>query len=142
MSSNKNHNNKNYKINLGFLKLGKALSSLEQIVIKPNQEDRSNIDAAIQRFEFTIELFWKLLKNILESLGVEEQYPKNVLQEAFKGHLIDHEQDWLKMLEDRNITSHTYNEDLADQIFTRIKLYAPILRKTYNKLLIKFDVEK
>ena len=40
MSSNKNHNNKNYKINLGFLKLGKALSSLVQIVIKPDQEDR------------------------------------------------------------------------------------------------------
>ena len=129
----------NYKVELGFLKLGKALSSLEQIVVKPNQDDRSNIDASIQRFEFTIELFWKLLKNILESKGVEVQYPKNVLQEAFKGHLINHEQSWLKMLEDRNMTSHTYDEDLADQIFMRIKLYTPVLRETYNKLFEDFS---
>lgn len=60
---------------------------------------------------------WKLLKNILESKGVKVQYPKNILQEAFQGHLINHEQIWLKMLEDRNMTSHTYNEELADQIF-------------------------
>lgn len=60
-------NSNNYKMEWGFLKLGKALISLEKIIVKPDQEDRSNIDAAIQRFEFTIELFWKLLKNILES---------------------------------------------------------------------------
>jgi nucleotidyltransferase substrate binding protein (TIGR01987 family) len=94
---------KNPKIELGFSKLSRALTSLEDIASKPQQEDRSNIDASIQRFEFTIELFWKLLRAILESKGVEVQYPKDVLREAFKGHLIDHEQEWLKMLLDRNI---------------------------------------
>ena len=127
-----------YKITLSLTKLGKALESLEQITAKPSQPDRSNIDAAIQRFEFTIELFWKLLKNILASLGTEVQYPKNVLQEAFKGHLINNEQLWLQMLEDRNITSHTYDEDLADQIFDRIKTYVPILRETYNNIREKY----
>jgi nucleotidyltransferase substrate binding protein (TIGR01987 family) len=118
----------------GFLKLGKALISLEKIIVKPDQEDRSNIDAAIQRFEFTIELFWKLLKNILESKGVEVQYPKNILQKAFQGHLINHEQIWLKMLKDKNMTSHTYDEQLADQIFSRIKSYISVLRETYDSL--------
>lgn len=127
-----------YKITLSLTKLGKALESLEQITAKPSQPDRSNIDAAIQRFEFTIELFWKLLKNILASLGTEVQYPKNVLQEAFKGHLINNEQLWLQMLEDRNITSHTYDEDLADQVFDRIKTYVPILRETYNNIRGKY----
>jgi hypothetical protein len=45
--------------------LEKALQSLEAIAFKPFQKDRSNIDATIQRFEFTIELFWKTLKTIL-----------------------------------------------------------------------------
>ena len=127
-------NSNNYKMEWGFLKLGKALISLEKIIVKPDQEDRSNIDAAIQRFEFTIELFWKLLKNILESKGVEVQYPKNILQKAFQGHLINHEQIWLKMLKDKNMTSHTYDEQLADQIFSRIKSYISVLRETYDSL--------
>ena len=67
-----------YKIKLAFAKLEKALNALEIIASKPMQEDRSNIDATIQRFEFTVELFWKLLKYILESKGVEVQYPKDV----------------------------------------------------------------
>ncbi|WP_367363957.1 HI0074 family nucleotidyltransferase substrate-binding subunit [Candidatus Tisiphia endosymbiont of Nedyus quadrimaculatus] len=125
---------KDPKIELGFSKLSRALISLEDIVFKPMLEDRSNIDATIQRFEFTIELFWKLLRVILESKGVAVQYPKDVLREAFKGHLIDHEQEWLKMLLDRNITSHTYDEQLADKIYNNIKSYIPTLRSTFDKL--------
>jgi hypothetical protein len=59
------------KIKLGFVKLQKALYALEVIATKPLDEDRRNIDATIQRFEFTVELFWGLLKSILESKGVE-----------------------------------------------------------------------
>ncbi len=123
-----------YKIELGFTKLDKALKSLEQIANKPNQADRSNIDATIQRFEFTIELFWKLLRVILEGKGVEVQYPKDVLRESFKGHLIDHENQWLEMLKDRNLTSHTYDEKLADEIFARIKKYVVIFKITFDQL--------
>jgi nucleotidyltransferase substrate binding protein (TIGR01987 family) len=123
-----------YKIDLGFLKLGKALASLEQISAKPHEKDRSNIDATIQRFEFTIELFWKLLKGILESKGVEVQFPKDVLQKAYEGHLIDHEQEWLQMVRDRNLTSHTYDEKLADAIYLRIQSHLPILRQEFDKL--------
>lgn len=63
------------KIALSYAKLAKALNALEQMVNKPMQEDRSNVDACIQRFEFTFELFWKLLKRILEAEGVEVVYP-------------------------------------------------------------------
>lgn len=48
---------RSYKVKLGFSKLEKALISLEAIANKPMQEDRSNVNATIQRFEFTIELF-------------------------------------------------------------------------------------
>ncbi|WPY01397.1 Nucleotidyltransferase substrate binding like protein [Candidatus Trichorickettsia mobilis] len=131
------------KIKLAFVKLQKALYALEIIAKKPLDEDRRNIDATIQRFEFTIELFWKLLKSILESKGVEVQYPKDVLREAYKGYLIDHEEQWLQMLKDRNLTSHTYDydENLADIIYQRILTYVPVFKETYVKLADKFNDE-
>jgi len=112
----------------------KAIQALGVMICKPMDEDRGNIDASIQRFEFTIELFWKLLKRILETKGVEVRYPKDVLQEAYAGGLIDDEKVWLRMLKDRNLTSHTYNEDLADEIYEHIKKYYPILEEALQKI--------
>ena len=130
---------KNHKIEPRLQKLSKALMALETVAKKPMEQDRSNIDATIQRFEFTIELFWKLLKAILEEKGVSVQYPKDVLQESFNGHLIDNEADWLNMLNDRNLTSHTYDEELANKIFTNIQKYMPILRKTFDILNLRLQ---
>ena len=121
-----------------FQKTEKALTALEIVTIKPAEKDRINIDATIQRFEFTIELFWKLLKKILLTKGVTTQYPRDVLQEAYAGSLIDDEQMWIRMLDDRNQTSHTYDEDLANQIYERIKTYTPIFRNTLMKLKEQF----
>lgn len=122
------------QITEAFSKTEKALESLKIMIDKPMQEDRSNIDATIQRFEFTIELFWKLLKRILAEKGVEVLYPKDVLKQAYSGHLIDDELIWLNMLKDRNLTSHTYNEQLADEIYSHIITYYPILKDTFDRL--------
>lgn len=117
-----------------FEKLGNALDALEVMVNKPMQDDRSNIDACIQRFEFVTEFFWKALKRILEADGLQVFYPKDVIQEAYRGHLIDDEKLWLEMLKDRNQTSHPYDRELADRIYSNIKSYFPLLKKTYLKL--------
>lgn len=117
-----------------MLKLDKALTALEAIYEKPHESDRSNIDATIQRFEFTFELFWKTLKVFLYDQGLEANYPKEVLQESYKAGIFNDEQMWLRMLKDRNLTSHTYDEDLADEIFERIQGYVPLLRSAYEKL--------
>lgn len=123
------------KITESFEKLRKALDSLGTIIVKPMQDDRSNIDASIQRFEFCVELFWKLLKRIIEAQGQEVHYPKEVLREAYAGKLINDEQIWIAMLQDRNLTSHTYNEQLADSIYSHIKeTYYPLMRKTFENL--------
>jgi len=111
-----------------FEKFKKALLSLEAIYLKPMQDDRSNVDATIQRFEFTFELAWKFLKDYFLERDLELHYPKEVIQEAFNVNLIDDEVLWIKMLKDRNMTSHTYDEKLADEIYKRIKLYVPVLR--------------
>jgi nucleotidyltransferase substrate binding protein (TIGR01987 family) len=126
------------QINEAFIKTEKALQALKQMLDRPMQDDRGNIDAAIQRFEFTIELFWKLLKRILASKGLDVIYPKDVLQQAYKGSLIDNEQLWIAMLRDRNLTSHTYNEELADQIFKNLYTYYPELKKTFEQLKAQY----
>jgi nucleotidyltransferase substrate binding protein (TIGR01987 family) len=125
------------KIAIKFNKLEKALTALEAIYLKSNLPDRSNIDATIQRFEFTFELFWKTLREFFLQKGLEINFPKDVLKEAFSAGIITDETTWLEMLKDRNLTSHTYNEALADIIFANIKNYTPLIRKVVNDLASK-----
>lgn len=122
------------KSSIKLEKFNKTLISLEAIYLKPMQEDRSNIDATIQRFEFTFELAWKFLKDYFAERDIELNYPKEVLQEAFKVSIIRHEDVWVKMLHDRNMTSHTYDEKLADEIHIRIKTYVPEFRYLLDKV--------
>lgn len=116
-------------IQIKFEKFQKALTSLEKIYLKPLNEDRSNIDATIQRFEFTFELAWKLLKAYFKERDIELYYPKDIIKEAFAAAIINDEDLWIEMLSDRNMTSHTYDEKLADEIHGRIKNYVPELKK-------------
>ena len=115
-------------------KFKKALISLESIYLKPIQQDRANVDATIQRFEFTFELAWKFLKDYFSERDIQLNYPKEVIQEAFSVDLIEEEDVWVKMLKDRNMTSHTYDEKLANDIYSRIKLYVPKLRNLLDKI--------
>jgi nucleotidyltransferase substrate binding protein (TIGR01987 family) len=135
-------NQNQQKITDSFLKLEKALAKLIIALNKPMEEDRTNIDASIQRFEFTIELFWKLLKRLIENLGGEVSFPKEVLKEAYKANMISDEQIWLLMLEDRNQTSHTYDEELADKIYKNLHIYYPIMQQTYDRLKKTFKPEE
>lgn len=81
----------------------------------------------------------ELLKKLLFAKGVTSQYPRDVLQQAYAGNLIDDEQLWVSMLTDRNQTSHTYDEDLANQIYERIKIYTPVFSKTLVSLSKKIN---
>lgn len=79
-------------------------------------------DSAIQRFEFTYELAWKLLKALMEFKGATEaKFPRDVFREAYAGGLVADGDAWLDMLNDRNLTSHNYSEPIARGIYERIK---------------------
>ena len=117
------------KVQIKFEKFKKALSSLEAIYLIPAKKDRANIDATIKRFEFTFELAWKFLKDYFLERDLQLNYPKEIIKEAFAVNLIDNENVWIQMLTDRNMTSHTYDEKLADEIYDRIKNYVPELNK-------------
>lgn len=114
-----------------FVSLKKVLVRFEEIVLIDKAEnDRIVIDAAIQRFEFTFELFWKNLKKVLENEGYGVKTPKESLQQAYQIGWIDDEVIWLNMLRDRNLTSHTYNEFQADEIYKNFPGYLEKLKKS------------
>ncbi len=82
----------------------------------------------IQFFEMTFELAWKMLKDYLEEQGfLDVNSPRSVLKKAFEIGLISDGHQWLQCLQDRNLTSHTYNEEIAIEIETTIRqTYYPL----------------
>lgn len=74
-------------------------------------------DAVIQRFEFCWELAWKVLKMRLEQVGVEVLTPRDVFREALEKGLIKDGNLWSEAQKMRNLTSRTYDEDLANQVY-------------------------
>lgn len=125
----------NAETKLIFDQLNNALKKLEEVAALPPSPQKYEIDLTIHRFEFTIELFWKALRKKLSTeYGVNVNSPKPILQEAYQNQLIENEEIWLAMLNDRNLTSQTYKEALAHEIYENIKRYTPFLRKSFNKL--------
>jgi nucleotidyltransferase substrate binding protein (TIGR01987 family) len=78
-------------------------------------------DGVIQRFEFTTELAWEATREYLLDQGfVEVNSPKTVMKEAFSYGLIKNDEIWVQILNDRNLTSHIYKEDISIEICNRI----------------------
>ena len=116
--------------------LGRALSKLKESLSRDPEKDDIVIDATIQRFEFTYELSWKLMKSYLEYNGVTDiSSPRSTIKTSFKEGLIEDGELWLKMLEDRNRTSHTYDEATALDIYNNIRnAYITLLDHAYESL--------
>jgi nucleotidyltransferase substrate binding protein (TIGR01987 family) len=124
----KENNNKRYSHSL--LQFNKALDRLQEALLKKT-EDKLIIDGTIQRFEFSVELAWKSLKKILEDeeLITTVSSPKAIIRMAYQLGWIKEESLWINMLIDRNQTSHTYKEDLAQAIYLKLGSYYEQLRQ-------------
>ena len=79
------------------------------------------VDGTIQRFEFAFELAWKLMQAILRVHGIEAASPRAAIKEAFRAGWLPDGEGWIDMLEDRNKTSHLYDETAAQAIYDKIK---------------------
>lgn len=105
-----------------------ALSRLQEAV--EIAQDDLDKDGVLQRFEFCTELLWKSLKAILAYQGIECYSPRSCIKEAFKTKIIPDDEVVLDMIEDRNRSSHVYDEEESWKIFERIKkVYLPYLQK-------------
>jgi nucleotidyltransferase substrate binding protein (TIGR01987 family) len=113
----------------------KAVMALQNALAQPKNEFTR--DACIQRFEYTFELSWKMLKRHLSmEAGVEEYSIKNLFRAADKAHLIDNLERWFRYLEVRNLTSHTYNEKVAEEAYSAAKQFAD----DANTLLSRLEI--
>ena len=84
-------------------------------------------DSLIQRFEFCYELAWKAAKLWLESKNLHHNNPKDVLREALKQGLIEDGNGWSELQQNRNLTSHTYDRKLAENVAAFVERKAFIL---------------
>jgi nucleotidyltransferase substrate binding protein (TIGR01987 family) len=88
----------------------------------------------IQFFELTFEIGWKLLKDYCEFEGYTVNSPREAIKTAYMSNLISNGEVWLKALHDRNLTVHIYDEEIADEVYQKIKdEYFAILEELYNK---------
>lgn len=122
-----------------------ALTRLKE-AIDMYKDDKNAVllDGTIQRFEFTVELAWKTIKEYLEyeKLG-EFNSPRSAVKEAYKINLIEDGEKWLEMLDDRNLTSRTYDENTAKEIYRNIiTSYYDVLLKFKEKMIRVIENEK
>ena len=96
-----------------------ALLTLDEVLLM--EWSRVVRDAAIQRFEYCFELVWKLIKRRLRLDGIEVNSPRQAIRLAFENGYIEDADFWFELLEDRNLTTHTYNADIADKVFESAK---------------------
>ena len=109
-----------------FLLLKKAID-----IKNPSIIEKAGI---IQFFEITFELSWKLMKDYLEYLGYQIKSPREAIKTAYSIELINNGDKWLKMLMDRNLTTHTYDEDNSEEVYEKIKNdYFSLLENLYKK---------
>jgi len=105
-----------------------ATTRLREVTAQPESDIVR--DATIQRFEFTFELVWKTLQLYFQRQGLELVGPRPVLKRAFASSMVPSPEEadiWLQMLEDRNLTSHAYDEALARRIYNHIvRDYMPL----------------
>lgn len=112
----------------------KTLGELKKYVAMPIETDRDRA-GIIQAFEFTFEQTWKAIQKLAYSMGSEVGSPKTAFSFALQNGwiLVKDEEQWLQMIKDRNMTSHTYQAQIAKDILERvqanyIRLFAELLR--------------
>ena len=128
-----------FKIELGSYE--NALYRLKDSLEKPNDEYMR--DSVIQRFEFSFELAWKVLKMYLDFLG-RDRYnsPRECILAGAQVAVIAHPEDWPEYLRARNISTHVYSEDLANEVYNTAKKFIDDGFVLLNLLREKFKESK
>lgn len=117
----------------------KALVRMDEVVTLWHSRKLSDLerDGMNQRFEYTQELAWKLLKNYIEYQGEAQMGgSRDTIRQAFRLGLIENSEPWFDMLESRNLTSHVYDEETEMTVIERIvDTYYPILSLLHAEML-------
>ena len=118
-----------------FDSFSRSVTRLAEILKEPKTV--ANRDSAIKRFELTFELAWKSAKVYLGDQGIVRQSPRACLSEIFRLGLVSDNPLWLKMIHDRDLSVHTYNERLAEDIYGRLSRYLELFGELKGSLDLK-----
>ena len=124
-----------------FANFCQALEQLETFFLPPALNDRER-QGLIKAFEYCFELGWNTLRDLLLAEGNADLIgSRDTLRLAFRVGLIHDGEAWLRMVQDRNLTSHTYNRATAEQVSSEVEdRYLPCfreLRRTLNQRLAR-----
>ncbi len=130
-----NTGNKDIRWRLRFNNYIKALNQLTKFIDK-NMLNDLEMQGLIKAFEYTYELAWNTMKDFLKYQGETDIYgSRDTIRKAFNIGLIEDGKGWMDMLESRNRTSHTYNEETAEEICLAIQQsYYPFFQKLKDKM--------
>lgn len=126
-----------------FSNYRKALERLEDFIQPPALNEREK-QGLIKAFEYTYELAWNTLRDLLRSQGNASLLgARDSLREAFRLGLIEEGETWMLMIQDRNLTSHTYNRSTADAIASQIVArYLPCFQQLRSTLQQRLEQEQ
>ncbi len=134
----------NERLKNKFKNLTNVLNRLKEVLENKDTEFTIKRDSTIQRFKFTIELFWKFLKTYMEEMGVNEEsikFPRDILVKSYENNLITDEKVWINMMFDRNKTSHIYDEEEANKMYHNIENnYFPVMRDNYESIKKRLEI--
>ena len=130
-----NTENKDIRWKQRFSNYIKALNQLTKFIDKNILNDLE-MQGLIKAFEYTYELAWNTMKDFLEYQGETDIYgSRDTIRKAFNIGLIEDGEGWMDMLESRNRTSHTYNEETAEEICLEIQQsYYSFFQKLKDKM--------
>jgi nucleotidyltransferase substrate binding protein (TIGR01987 family) len=107
----------------------KAVRRLEEALAQ--KKDDFLRDSVIQRFEFCVELAWKTAKKVM---GTSTTAPKDVIRELAQAGYINDVTLWLTSIDKRNLSSHSYKEEIAEDVYLFAKNFTPHLKMLSKKL--------
>jgi len=131
--------NKDIRWKQRFQNLEKAFVLLEKTVkIKSMSEiERGGL---VQFFEVTFELSWKTLKDYLEAQGIIVKSPRESIKMAIQSEIIQNGYVWMDALEDRNLTTHIYDEKIVEAIsYKIINEYFPAMEELYSFFKVRYE---
>jgi len=112
--------------------------AFQQLYLAVQQDKYNDLEAegVIQRFEYCFELAWKTLQDLLEYKGYSGVLgARPVLEQSFQDGYIADGEEWLRMLKNRNLSTHTYNKKIAEELVKTIKdIYFELFEKLLNRL--------
>lgn len=120
-----------------FTNYKKALAKLSDAVQRADQEKLSELEeeGLIQRFEYTYELAWKTLQDLLHLKGYDFSGPNVVLAQALADGYIADSAGWKALKKSRELSSHTYDQETAEEIVTSIcQVYWKLLKNLEDRL--------